>query len=283
MKNLLLLCMAALLLITTGCKKELNESVQSAEDNAQLETEFMQIYDMVADLVSTEGITRKTDGYLLPDGVTVTYTDNTYTDGDGIDLTVDFGPLEHGANYKGVQCKDGRYRAGKLRVGIDMRYSDVPHLITIATSNSEFYYVGNGSQMHLVTGREQITRTSTTQFEVEITDATLKRDNGTVNYEALYTLTRTLESTEGWWGSTYEIEGTSSGNNANGEDFTSTITAPLKKQINIGCASAFYTGTATVSAGGKTFDVTYDIDGAQSCDRVIKVTVGDQTKEITLF
>lgn len=286
MKKALLLCTVAALLSVAGCKeKELNESVQSVEDHAQLETEFSQIYDMVADLVSTEGKTKKTDGYLLPDGVTVEYTDTTYTDGDGVDLTLNFGPLDHGTgvNYKGVSCKDGRYRAGKLRIGIDKRYTEIGHKLTVATSTSELYYVGNGTKMHQITGSEVITRTGQNTFTIEITDATLKRDNGIANWSADYTLTRTEPSTEGWWGSTYELTGSASGNNANGQNFTTTITSPLIKEISVGCAATFKTGAATVSNSGNNFSLEYDIDGAQICDRVVKVLLDGKSKEITLF
>lgn len=283
MKKLLLLCTAALLITATGCKKELNESVQSAEDNAQLETEFLQIYDMVADLASTEGRTRKTEGYLLPNGATITYTDTTFLDADGVDFTIDFGPLEHGANYKGIQCKDGRYRAGKLRVGISKRYTEIPHILTIAINNNEEYYVGNGSKMHQVTGSEIITRTSNTDFDIEISDATLKRDNGTVNYAATYSLTRTEEGNDGWWDSKYTLTGSSTGNNANGENFESTIVNALQKEITIGCASTFHSGTSSLVTNSKTFDVNYDIDGAETCDRIIKVTIDGKDKDITLF
>lgn len=284
MKKLLLLCTAALLITATGCKKELNESVQSAEDNAQLETEFLQIYDMVADLAATEGRTRKTEGYLLPDGATITYTDTTFLDGDGVDFTVDFGPLEHGANYKGIQCKDGRYRSGKLRIGINKRYTEIPHILTIAINNNEEYYVGNGSKMHQLTGSEEISRRSDTDFDIEISDATLTRDNGTVNYSANYTVVRTEEGNDGWWNSKYYVIGTSIGNNANGEDFHSTILDPLLKDLNIGCAGTFYAGTTELlTADSKSYSINYDIDGAETCDRVIKVTIDGKDKEITLF
>lgn len=285
MKNVFMLWVFAAILLFTGCKdKDLNENVQSAEDNAQMETEFSQIYDMVADLVATEGKTRKTEGYLLPDGVIVEYTDPTFTDGDGVDLTLDFGPLEDTTkNYKGVPCKDGRYRAGKLRIGIDKRYAEIGHVITIATSSSELYYVGNGTKMQQITGAETITRVSENTFTAQVTDATLKRDNGTVNWNAEYTITRIVTGNEGWWGSTYEVTGSSSGNNADGQNFRATITTPLAKNVQIGCAAAYKAGTVTVVTNGNNFNVDYDIDGTQNCDRVLKVTLDGKSKEFTLF
>lgn len=285
MKKICLAAAVALLLSVTACKqKDLNENVQSVEDHSQLETEFSQIYDMVADLVSTEGKTKKTDGYLRPDGAIVEYTDTTYADFDGVDLTLDFGPLDNaGVNYKGISCKDGRYRAGKLRIGIDKRYNEIGHKITVATSTSELYYVGNGTKMHQITGSMVITRTGENTFTIEITDGTLKRDNGTANWSGDYTLTRTISAIDGWWGSNYELTGTASGNDVNGADFTTSTTSNLKKDISIGCASTFKAGTSSLTSGGNTFAVDYDTDGANTCDRIIKVTLDGKSKELTLF
>lgn len=266
-----------------SCKeKDLNESVQGAEDHAQMETEFSQIYDMVADLVSTEGRTKKNEGYLLPDGAMVEYTDTTFTDGDGVDLTLDFGPLDHGSgvNYKGTSCKDGRYRAGKLRIGINKRYNEPDFTLTVATSTSELYYVGNGSSMHQITGSMIITRTGENTFSIEISDGTLKRDNGTANWSGDYTVTRTETSIDGWWGSTYEFSGTASGNDVNGADFTVNTTTSLIKDISIGCAASFKSGVQSLITQGNTFNVDY---GDGTCDRNVNVTLDGKSKEITLF
>ena len=39
------------MLFFSSCKREFLESIQSAEDNAQIETEFSQIFETVADLL----------------------------------------------------------------------------------------------------------------------------------------------------------------------------------------------------------------------------------------
>ena len=82
--------------IFTSCRKEADESIQSAQDNAAIETEYSQVYDVVADYVSTDPKTGKTDDLILPSGATVQFGDTTFTDGDGIDFTINYGPLDHG-------------------------------------------------------------------------------------------------------------------------------------------------------------------------------------------
>jgi hypothetical protein len=113
------------LMMLASCRKQALESFQSAEDNAQLETEFAQVYEAVADYAASDARTAKTEDYLLPNGALVSFTDSVFSDGDGIDFEIDYGPLGT-TSPKGRLCKDGRYRAGKVHVGMNKRWSEVP-------------------------------------------------------------------------------------------------------------------------------------------------------------
>ncbi|HLP22119.1 MAG TPA: hypothetical protein VK174_17515, partial [Chitinophagales bacterium] len=207
---------AVAILSLTSCKKELAENIQSAQDNAAIETEYAQIYDVVADYASTDQRTGKTDDMILPSGAVVTFADTTFTDGDGIEFTIDYGPLDHGTNYKGIACGDGRYRAGKIHVGMNNRWNNFPVTLNVTISTADDYYVGNGTKMYKLSGNKTIQRDNATSYRVVVTNATLQRDNGTISWDSDRSITRTYDAGPGWYNDVYELSGSASGTNVNG-------------------------------------------------------------------
>lgn len=272
------------MVLTTSCRKELQESLQSAEDNAQIETEYAQIYEAVSDYASNDTLTRKTDDYLLPSGAVVTFTDTTFNDGDGVDFLIDYGPLNHGGNYKGILCKDDRYRAGVVHVGLTDRWSNIPCELTIAISAADNYYVGNGTKMYKITGTKVVNRTSDSSYTVTVTDASLQRENGIAYWSANRTITRTYDAGQGWLDDEYTISGSATGTNANGVNFTAQTVTPLVKKLSIGCLSTFVAGELVLTnANGKVLSIDYDVYGNQECDKTVNVTYNGKTRTITLW
>lgn len=277
----ILLLIAATTFLLSSCKKEVDENFQSAEDNAQIETEYSHIYDVVADYASTDSRTGKTDDYILPSGAVVTFTDTTFNDGDGVDFMIDYGPLNHTGSTKGLLCKDGRYRAGKIHVGLSARWSDIPCTITIAISSADEYYSGNGSKMYMITGTKVVERTSDTTFTITITDATLQRDNGMVSWSANREVTLTHDAGLGWLNDEYTVTGSASGTDANGVEFTGQIITPLVKKLSLDCMRTFIAGEVTVTnSNGKVFSINY---GDLSCDNTVTITYNGKSRDITLW
>lgn len=286
MKNILLFAAVLFgIVLLSSCRKDFAESVQSAEDNSQVETEYSQIYDAVADYSASNSITGKTDDYILPSGAVVTFIDSIFTDGDGVDFTIDYGPLDHGASYKGILCKDGRYRAGKIRVGMTNKWSEVPDTLTISIPSSFDYYVGNGTNMYKLTGTKKIIRTTATSYSVSVTNASLQRDNGTITWDAERTITQTYDAGIGWYGDEYEITGNATGINVNGEAFTVVTTTPLRKKLALGCLSTFVAGKLELTnvVSGRTLGIDYDSYGNEACDKTVTVTYNGRTRTITLW
>lgn len=275
---------SVLLLTASSCRKELTESVLSAQDNAAMETEYSEIYDVVSDYISNDSKTGKTDDLVLPSGATVTFIDSLLYDGDGIAFTIDYGPLQHGGSNQGILCRDERYRAGKIQVGMTNRWSQTPCVVTIAISSSDNYYVGNGTKMYKLTGLKTITRTSGSSYSVEVTNATLQRENGVANWNSNRIVTQTYDAGIGPWNDVYQITGTASGTNKNGEAFTVEITTPLKKKIATSCLSTFVSGELLLTnSNGKVLSVNYDTYGNEACDKTATVTFNGQSRDIQVW
>ncbi len=271
------------LMMLASCRKQTLESFQSAEDNAQLETEFAQVYEAVADFAASDARTAKTEDYLLPNGALVSFTDSVFSDGDGIDFEIDYGPLGN-TNPKGRLCKDGRYRAGKVHVGMNKRWSEIPCRVTVAITSSDEYYAGNGTNMYKITGTKIINRISSDVYEVEVTNATLQRTNGTVYWNSERTVTKIFDDGAGWLNDEFSITGNASGSNANGDSFTVQITSPLLKKLSVGCMSTFIAGELMVTnSNGKELEINYDSFGSQACDKTITVSYNGRSRNITLW
>lgn len=285
MKNYHILSIVMLfVMLFSSCRRETLESFQSAEDNAQLETEFAQVYESVADFAANDSRTGKTEDYLLPSGAVVTFSDSLFSDGDGIDFVIDYGPLGSSVP-KGRLCKDGRYRAGRIHVGMTKRWSEIPCVITITITSADNYYAGNGSNMYKVTGTKVITRNSLTSYNVVVSNATLQRTNGTANWSAERTVTQTFDAGPGWLNDEYTISGSASGTNANGDAFTAEIVTPLKKKLSVGCMSTFIAGEIVVTnvSANKDLEINYDTFGNEACDKTITVTYNGKSRNITLW
>lgn len=285
MNNIRLLTMIAVAAIAfTSCKKELTESIQSAADNAAIETEYSHIYDVVADYVSTDSRTGKTEDLILASGATVVFSDTTFTDGDGIDLYIDFGPLDHGAAFKGILCKDGRYRAGKIHATLNHRWNDFPVILAITIAGSDEYYVGNGNKMYKVSGNKTVTRTSAVSYTVEVTNAKLQRDNGTVSWQSSRAITQSYDAGAGWYNDEYTVSGSASGENANGVTFDVVTTTPLKKKLTLGCLTTFTTGKLRLTnSNGKVLDIDYDSYNNEACDKTVTITYNGRTSVIQVW
>ncbi len=272
-----------LLLALSSCRKQALESFQSAEDHAQLETEFAQVYESVADFVANDAKTSKTEDYMLPSGALVSFTDSVFSDGDGIDFEIDYGPLGT-STPKGRLCKDGRYRAGKIHVGMNKRWSEIPCLVTVAITSSDEYYAGNGTNMYKITGTKTISRVSNDTYEVEVANATLQRTNGAVAWNSERTVTKTFDSGAGWLNDEFSVTGSAQGINANGDAFAVQITTPLKKKLSIGCMSTFIAGELMVTnSNGRELRIDYDSFGNEACDKTITVFYNGKSRNITLW
>ena len=263
-----------------GCRKDANatvETIVSAEDNSTAENEFTSLFDVADDFSSNDARTRS-GNTILPSGAIVTFADSSFADGDGVECTIDFGPLKTSVP-KGILCKDGRYRAGKVHLSISKRYFMDSTEVTVSTTDADNYYGGSdGVNLTKLTGTIKLTRLSETELKIDVINAKATNDKGTVAWQSTRKIKKLLDNGPGLLGDQFQIEGSASGINRNNENFTVNIDVPLLKKVEMGCARTFVKGKITLTnvSSGKTILIDYDPYNNQACDLVAKATINNK-------
>ncbi len=278
------LTLALFLAATTGlmmvsCRKDAGETVEtitSAEDNSTAENEFTSLFDIADDFSSNDGRTR--GNTILPSGAVVTFSDSSFTDGDGVECSIDFGPLKTSVP-KGTLCNDGRFRAGVIHISLSKRYLLDSSEVTITANESDNYYAGSdGVNLTKLTGSIKLLRVSDSEIKIDVTNAKAVNDKGTVSWQSTRTITKTIDNGPGLLGDVFQITGSASGINRNNENFTVTIDVPLVKKVEMGCARTFVKGKITLTnvSSGKNIQIDYDPYNNQACDLVAKATINNK-------
>ncbi len=276
---------SALLLLTLGftwfsaCDKirETKETISSAEDFANSESEFTAAFDVSDDLNSTDFKLRSSSAGILPSGAVFTWIDSSFSDGNGVVYEIDFGPLGTAAPF-GRECNDGKFRAGVFRFSLDKRYTEIgaTGILTIADSNN--YYSGDGLVMTKLSGALSITRTAVNKLTVEVRNGKAERNNKTW----LFYGTRFIENTKpggpGIIGDEFTINGSGGGTNKDGVNYTWLVKEDLIKNIEKGCANTFVKGVLEiVNDNGGYISVDFDPKKDGACDRLARATINGKT------
>ncbi|MCS7077367.1 MAG: hypothetical protein NZ455_11695 [Bacteroidia bacterium] len=277
--------------VTYSCRKKDDtkqtlESIQAAEDNGMLESEFENAKD-ASDVEAsvTPGIKRTTGIrriiWVLPQDSSKTSV--TVSDSGA------YKKIELNFGNEPVVCNDGKYRKGIIIYRVDTAFYKTANAKASMTLVN--YYAGfDKFKMVKYTGKRELTNNGTNsagqpQFTLTVTGASATTpDNKTITW----TSNRIITKTKGYntpiypWDDEYSVTGNASGTNRNGENFTVNITTPLHKKIQMGCASTFVTGiwTLTLTGSGKTMTLNYDAYGDGACDKVAKVTINGNDKII---
>ncbi|MCS7027205.1 MAG: hypothetical protein NZ519_00425 [Bacteroidia bacterium] len=280
--------LSAILLVSTlalvSCRKKENpkqilESIQAAEDNGMIESEFENAKDISdVEANATPGVQRTTGIrrvlWVLPQDsarTSVTVSDS----GAYKKIEINFGNTP-------VVCNDGKYRKGIIVFRVDTGFYKT--LNAKASMTLINYYAGfDKLRMTQYTGKRELINNGNNasgqpQFTLTVTNASaITPDGKTITW----TSNRVITKTKGYttplnpWDDEYSVTGTGSGVNRNGEAFTVNITTPLYKKVKLGCASTFVTGvwTLTLTSSGTTMTLDYDAYGDGACDKVAKVTI----------
>jgi hypothetical protein len=263
------LCLLALSSLSTGCRQDPaspSDNIQSAEDNAVVESEFASVFEMVDDDATENPTFGKTTvvAALTPDCLTRTVETALRT------ITFDFGDTN-------CLCKDGMYRRGKVLAQFTGKYREIGSTVVITLQN---YFV-NGMQ---VNGTKTIERDGAAKFTVTVTGASMVTEEGTISWSAQRTVERIAgNGTLTPWDDVYAYTGSASGTNRQGKNFTVTIDEPLKKKIELGCLSNFVAGKLSIAVtGGATMTLDYDPIGGEPCDKIAQVTINGESRNIVL-
>jgi hypothetical protein len=289
MKNLktwvmLLTAATALLWSVQSCDRirETKETISSAEDFANSETEFAGAFDIADDVSSQDSRLRSNANSILPSGAILTFIDSSFTDGDGVEYEIDFGPLGASAPF-GRLCGDGRYRAGKFRVTLDRRYSEIGAIGTIDIQEGYDYHSGDGLIMTQISGQVTATRLEEYKLNVQVSNGKAVRSGKTWRFQGNKVVENTNPGGPGLLGDEFKVTGTGSGTNKDGVNYTWTITEPLIKRIEVGCANTFIKGIISlVNDGGGTITVDFDPKKDAACDRLARATINGKTFDFTV-
>ncbi len=278
--------------IFTSCRKKENvkqtmESIQAAEDNGMVESEFDNAKDAAdAEAGATPGVKRTTGVrrilMVLPQDsakTSVTVSDSG-----------SYKKIELNYGNDPVACNDGKYRKGMIIYRVDSAFYKTTNAKASMTLVN--YFAGfDKNNLTQFTGRRELTNNGANssgepQFTLSVTGASAITTSGTISW----TSTRMITKTKGYttplniWDDEYSVTGTASGVNRNGEAFTVNITTPLYKKIKLGCASTFVTGIweLTMTSSGKKMILNYDAYGDGACDKVAKVTINGNDRIVVV-
>lgn len=183
-------------------------------------------------------------------------------------ITIDFG--------NGCTGSDGRTRSGSITISYTGGYFVSGSVHTMSFSN--FYVDGRRIEGVRTITNNGLNGSGNMNWTVVATNMKMTRPDG---FWRTWNSTRNREMTQGfgdflWSNDVYRINGTASGNNSNGNSFSMTITNLLRDN------SCFWIRSGTIAIT-PTNGLTRTIDfGAGACDDQATVTVGSQTRSITL-
>jgi hypothetical protein len=241
--------------------------IQSAEDQLMAENEFLRIYEMAEDVAALGAFNGNTAGTILPAEAILSFSDSSFTDGSPVVFTIDFGVMDS-LHPAGMVCTDGKYRSGKIEASLSAPFSRIGSVISVKITAAHEYHSGNGIQMQHFRGDESIERTDSMSVRLKVTDGIVKHSLGSLNWSADLRLQKLSDEGPGWWNDRYEMRGTSSGINVNGNEFEVEITAPLLREFKPGCYQTFVQGGWTLKdARGNSMTADYDAYGDGACDR----------------
>lgn len=289
-KKSILLGSAAAVLLFAGSMfqscttaKDTKQNILAAEDFTTSENALAGAFEVSDDVASTDDKVKKGGSTILPSGAILTWIDTSFTDGDPVEFSLNFGALGT-VPAMGMLCGDGKYRAGIIKIKLTQRYTTVGAKLTVTCADADNYYVGDGTNMYKVTGDLEVERTSTDAVKITTTDVTVKDLlNQTRKFSGIKTITRTAGmSSPGIWGDQYTVTGNGSGVTKDNENYTWNITTPLLKKMESGCAKTFTVGVIEVKNTGSNTSLKVDFDPFTNgaCDKTARIYIGTWYKDI---
>ncbi len=256
-----------------SCEDEDDEEVdqlsaQALEDNAEFETTFNDIENVIADVAGKEN---DTASYRNRSCASITVTPSWASGIFPKTIEVDFGDT----NCLGP---DGNYRRGKVIVELSGRYRDSSSVISTRFDN----YFHNDARVQGTKTKTNLGRNSQNQllYQVKVENARIDHPNGyTITWES----TRLISWINGentifnFLDDEYLIGGNAEGRNGDGMRYTLDINNDLLIQLNCRWIKSGLITLTPQDLEPRTVDY-----GPGACDRVAHYTVNGQTYQFTM-
>ncbi|MEN9523566.1 MAG: hypothetical protein RL065_1943 [Bacteroidota bacterium] len=286
-KILVIGCVSALMISIVAlqsCRRSkiTDAEIEAVSDNADAQgssSETQTIADQAFAFGKSSGNMRTSSNYSTLSGC-ATISIDTANSSNTDTLTIDFGSSP-------CQCKDGRYRQGKIIVVYSDRYHTPGAIIDIyhngyavGKSTNDMKTFNNSSTKHIVnngfnsSGFMSWNVTSNISF-------TKANGGGTVTFSESKLRTQIAGLATGYSTTNkYSVSGSANGTAANGTSFTANTVAGNDLIRDMSCAKHFTQGALEITPSGKS-KVTIDF-GNGTCDNTATVTRNGKTKTITL-
>jgi hypothetical protein len=280
-------CMSALMIsIVTlqSCRRSkiTDAEIEAVGDNADAQgssSETQTIADQAFAYGKSSGNMRTSNNYSTLGGC-ATISIDTANSSNTDTLTIDFGSSP-------CQCRDGRFRQGKIIVVYSGKYHtpnaviDIYHSgYAVGKTTNDMKTFSNSSTKHIVNngynsaGFMSWNVTSSISF-------TKANSGGTVTFSESKLRTQIAGLATGYSTTNkYSVSGTSNGIAANGTSFTANTVSGNDLIRDMSCAKHFTQGALEITPSGKSM-ITIDF-GNGTCDNTATVTRNGKTKTITL-
>lgn len=259
---------------TSACTKlqtEVENTTTTAEDITRTEAYLASVFNITEDVASSDGRLNKTGNTLLPPGADVIFTDSSFTDGDGVEYYVDFGPLP------GLLCLDGVTRAGRIDVAQTGRYSGNGAQLTINVPESNNFYVSATGGMTKVSGVATITRLTETKINFTIKNGKAENStDGTVTFNSNKDIVHEELGAAGITDDIFKAFGSGEGTNTKGKPYTWKTNDSVVKVEKPNCTFPIK-GVIELTTEGSTYKIDFEPDGG-SCDKKVVFTLPNGTK-----
>lgn len=265
---------ALVLVFMSSCNKvqdEVENTTTTAEDITRTEAYLASIFNITDDVASSDGRLSKTGSTLLPAGAKMEFKDSSFTDGDGVEYSLDFGPLP------GLLCLDGVTRAGVIEVSQTARYSDVGAIVVVNVNESNKFYVNTAGDMTAVSGKATVTRVSKEELSFKIENGKAENaSDGTMTFNSNKTIKQEEKGADGIADDVFTATGSGDGVNTKGKNYTWTITEPVVKEEKANCSFPIK-GIIDLTTEGSTYKIDFAPD-AEACDKKVVITLPNGTK-----
>jgi hypothetical protein len=280
LKYILGLSVLPLFFCFSGCIEEtiieVTETHAGTEQSLQAYNELLSTYDIIEDFVSSVDMFMKKDESLLPPEVVVTVIDAIYTDGDGVEVVLDFGEL--GAEPHGLLCKDKKYRAGKVRITADKPYGDSGAKVSITFPEDNPFYSGSGDKMMRIDGNLIFQRMEDNLVNMHCTSLQFYDGEEEISLVTDLMIEKTNDAGAGIIDDEMSLSGEMLLETVTGQVKLTTV-SPLKKKYTLDCAQHIIAGHLDVDQSNSVSKITVDFDPMldEACDNKVSITINGKT------
>lgn len=255
---------------------EVQENDAPAQASLEVVTEIFSTFDIIDDLATSNELLLKKGNEFLPHDVSVVFTDNSFDDGDGVELELDFGTP--GNKPYGILCRDGKYRAGTIRLTLSKRYSEIGADVGITFPKENPYYSGDGEVLNQFVGTIHVVRESEKVLHLTSNNLEVISDGVPSQINADIVANKELDWSIGIINDIVNYEGNFQFITAANTLTLSSIT-PLQKRYTLECAKYIVSGKLGVeqSESASTMEIDFDPYQDNACDNVVSINVNGKT------